>query len=573
MNFNYRKNDNSLLFKNLEDVKLLNVEKIQNYIPVYKKFFDLNENNYDNINLNNYYSLKNITTKKTDNIYDGIIVNEKSIEYKKEVFFKFSPIIDPIKFITNSYDLSHSDLLNLPQYNIEDSISENMYSYNNSAYVDSFFYYLTSQLLHNYNFMHGTDFYGSFLGIKNDFYFNIADDIENLHESEIFHKNKNNLFEITNEYYLNVSNYDSRNYKFPLKIGNDIDDKNILNLSDISSISDIDNLFINNDLSKNIFTPNVLYENNITVLNKSNKTDESGSSCSSRSSNTNNSEVDSDSGPDDESGSQCDSDADESSVSNSTLSEDEIFIKLFKFPIQLIALEKCKNTLDSLFNDDQISEEELGAFVSQIILILITYQKLFSFTHNDLHSNNIMYVETEKQFLYYKYNSKYYKIPTFGKIFKIIDFGRAIYKYKGNLLCSDSYDFKGDAATLYNFEPYFNNNKPRLEPNLSFDLCRLGCSLYDYFVDDLDDIKNITSPIIKIIIDWCYDDKKRNILYKNNGSERYPDFKLYKMIARTVTNHKPDMVIQNVFFEQYIISKKKLNKKHKIFNIDDIEIS
>ena len=92
------------------------------------------------------------------------------IEYKKEVFFKFSPIIDPIKFITNSYDLSHSDLLNLPQYNIEESISKNMYSYNNSAYVDSFFYYLTSQLLHNYNFMHGTDFYGSFLGIKNDFY-------------------------------------------------------------------------------------------------------------------------------------------------------------------------------------------------------------------------------------------------------------------------------------------------------------------------------------------------------------------------------------------------------------------
>ena len=556
MNFNYRKNDNSPLFKNLEDVKLLNIEKIQNYIPIYKKFFDLNENNYDNINLNNYYSLKNITTKNTDNIYDGIIVNEKSIEYKKEVFFKFSPIIDPIKFITNSYDLSHSDLLNLPQYNIEDSISENMYSYNNSAYVDSFFYYLTSQLLHNYNFMHGTDFYGSFLGIKNDFYFNIADDVENLHESEKFHKNNNSLFEITNEYYLNVSNYDSRNYKFPLKIGNDIDDKNILNLSDISSISDIDNLFISNDLSKNIFTPNVLYENNITVLNKSNKTDESGSSCSSRSSNTNNSEVDSDGGPDDESGSDCGSDKDESSVSNSTLSEDEIFIKLFKFPIQLIALEKCKNTLDSLFNDDQISEEELGAFVSQIILILITYQKLFSFTHNDLHSNNIMYVETEKQFLYYKYNSKYYKIPTFGKIFKIIDFGRAIYKYKGNILCSDSYDFKGDAATLYNFEPYFNNNKPRLEPNLSFDLCRLGCSLYDYFVDDLDDIKNITSPIIKIIIDWCYDDKKRNILCKNNGSERYPDFKLYKMIARTVTNHKPDMVIQNVFFEQYIISKK-----------------
>ena len=37
-------------------------------------------------------------------------------------------------------------------------------------------------------------------------------------------------------------------------------------------------------------------------------------------------------------------------------------------------------------------------------------------------------------------------------------------------------------------EPYFNENKPRLEPNYSFDLCRLGCSLFDYFIDDLEDV-------------------------------------------------------------------------------------
>ena len=569
MNLNYKKYDNTLLFKNLENSTLLNIEKTQNYIPLYKNFFELNENNYNSINLNNYYSLKNISNKITDNIYDGIITNDNSVEYKKKIFFKFSPIIDPIKFITNNYDLSHTELLNLPQYNTNTNTCESMYNFNNSAYIDSFFYYLSSQLFHNYNFMNGIDFYGSFLGIKNNFYFNIADDIENLHESELFHKNNNVIFEITNEYYTNLSNYDTRNYKKPLTIANVINDKNILNLSDISNISDINNLFINNnDLSKNIFTPNILYENNTNDLKKSNKTDESGSSCSSRTSNTNNSDVDSESGSDSESHAN----SDKSSLSNSTMSEDEIFINLFKFPIQIIALEKCENTLDSLFNDQNITEDELSGIITQILLILITYQKLFNFTHNDLHSNNIMYIKTEKQFLYYKYNSKYYKIPTFGKIFKIIDFGRAIYKYKGNLLCSDSYDFKGDAATLYNFEPYFNNNKPRLEPNYSFDLCRLGCSLYDYFIDDLEDINKITSPIIKIIINWCYDDKKRNILYKNNGTERYPDFKLYKMIARTVTKHTPDNVLKNDFFNQYVTSKKNINKKTKIFNIDDTQI-
>ena len=34
-----------------------------------------------------------------------------------------------------------------------------------------------------------------------------------------------------------------------------------------------------------------------------------------------------------------------------------------------------------------------------------------------------MYQETDKQFIYYNYNNKYYKVPTFGKIYKIIDFG------------------------------------------------------------------------------------------------------------------------------------------------------
>jgi hypothetical protein len=163
-----------------------------------------------------------------------------------------------------------------------------------------------------------------------------------------------------------------------------------------------------------------------------------------------------------------------------------------------------------------------------------------------------MYVPTEVKFLYYKFNHVYYKVPTFGKLFKIIDFGRAIYKFRGQLMCSDSYHSEGDAATQYNFEPYFNAQKTRIEPNFSFDLCRLGCALYDYIEDEPEQ-----SRIIKLMLSWCNDDKGRNILYKKNGEERYPDFKLYKMIARTVHNHVPSEVLQKSLFNKYIQSKRQ----------------
>ena len=74
----------------------------------------------------------------------------------------------------------------------------------------------------------------------------------------------------------------------------------------------------------------------------------------------------------------------------------------------------------------------------------------------------------------------------------------------------------------------------------------------------------------KLIIKWTKDDKGRNILYKNNGEERYPDFKLYKMIVRTVHNHIPENELSNPLFSSYKSSKKKI-KKGKIINIDKME--
>jgi hypothetical protein len=269
--------------------------------------------------------------------------------------------------------------------------------------------------------------------------------------------------------------------------------------------------------------------------------------------------------------------SDESSDSNE---EEQINVTISKFPVQLICMENCQNTLDDLILNNDLSTDEWLSALMQIIMMLITYQKVFSFTHNDLHTNNIMYNETSKKYITYYYNKKIYKVPTFGKLFKIIDFGRSIYKFQGKLFCSDSFQNGNDAATQYNTEPYFDEKKPRLEPNFSFDLSRLACSIFDYLVEDLEEIKDInkiTDPIKKLVVEWCLDDKGINLLYKNNGDERYPDFKLYKMIARHVHNHTPQLQLERPEFKQFIteetseIQNKKEKTQNNIIIIIDID--
>ena len=71
-----------------------------------------------------------------------------------------------------------------------------------------------------------------------------------------------------------------------------------------------------------------------------------------------------------------------------------------------------------------------------------------------------------------------------GKIFKLIDFGRSIVTFNKTVYCSDSFKKDGDANSQYNFGPFYEPSKKRIEPNYSFDLCRLGCSIYDFIIDD-----------------------------------------------------------------------------------------
>ena len=556
---NYVKNRNSHILASLDDIS-----KIQNYVPLYSVFFSLNQSNFNSINLNHKYHITKFVKKVGENNYICNIKHENHIK-KAASFFKFSPLIDPIKYMAGKYKNKAIDML--PSLEGDNCLSKIKNS-NNAAYVDGFFSFLTSQASHTHGLFHGIDFYGSFLAIKDNFHYNIADDIDYLCQSNFFHKNRGEKFTIDNAYDDAFFSFHTRHYKKRLKLGTNVSEPDILPI-----------LSIDQSALNKVFTPvktetvgghDLIFERDVSNNSSRNTTASTkSSSCSSRSSHTSDGsrssyDVSSCHTPSEYSSSTCS----QSTGGLSTETEDVIEAVLKTFPVQIICLESLEGTLDSIL--EELDTEEWRSCLFQIIITLVMYQKMFDFTHNDLHTNNIMYKKTDKVYLCYRYKEQLYKVPTYGRIYKIIDFGRAIYKYKGRRICSDSFHPKGDAATQYNCEPYFNKNKARLDPNPSFDLCRLGCSLYDFFSpDEDDDSEELIDPITKLVDKWCKDDRGRNILYKSNGNERYPDFKLYKMIARTVHHCPAEKEIENPIFRKYFTSRKKI-KKAKVLNVDTL---
>jgi len=604
---NYQKRKNINLFNKFQTNKHINLENVQNYIPIYNRFFSLNNNNYNSINLNHKWYISDIKEHKNKNqeLEDKNIFNcklknindDEDLINNQKVFIKLAPLLDPFKYIVGKYNHADPTLFNLPSFDTSIKIHPKLADPNNSSFVDGFFAFLTSILLNEHSFINGIDYYGSFLAIKNDYKINIIDDLDYLLQSDFFIKQQNTLFKVEDYSHL-INNYKPQQLQ-PLKFSTSLSS----NHSNISAKSIDESIFENIFETNNVVSLkdiktlkleliDITDSNDFMNINQKNfDTLKSSSTCSSRTSHTNDNDLHNDgsengfeleneleeginqteinSSKQSGSGSELD---DYESTDNSIIEEERLILTFNKFPVQVICMENCESTFDELIINQELTIDEWFAALMQIIMILLTYQRVFAFTHNDLHTNNIMYISTNKKFIYYTYKKKTYKVPTFGKIFKIIDFGRSIYKYNGNTFCSDSFQTGGDAATQYNIEPYFNDKKPRLEPNFSFDLCRLACSIFDYVVDDFEMIRNINdcSPIVKLIVEWCIDDNGINVLYKNNGVERYPDFKLYKMIARCVHKHTPSAQLDRPEFNKFIIPNKNIPKSEQIINIDEL---
>ena len=165
----YVKNKSDFL-KTLENSDNLNLKNVQNYVPLYENFFVLNETNYNHINLNQRYHITSITERpKFNTITCKLLDTVKSNEKEETVFVKFSPLLDPVKYLVGKYDHTDVNIFNLPKLNNKHICHSKIQNVFNSAYTDSFFSFLTSKLLNEHGFLHGLDFYGSYLAYLNDY--------------------------------------------------------------------------------------------------------------------------------------------------------------------------------------------------------------------------------------------------------------------------------------------------------------------------------------------------------------------------------------------------------------------
>ena len=477
------------------------------------------------------------------------------------MFVKFAPLLDPVRYLIGRYKFQ--PVLDLPS--LEGTCHEKLSTPHNASYIDNFFCYLSNQLLHTHKFEHGIEYYGSYVGVQKKYRMNLADDMDYLVQSEYFNENRGKLYELEqgeNPF----ANFGSRNNKNKLNIhgGSNVsrislDEVLIDEVAEEVTIEEVDEIIVDECVyEKESVVSSQDSSNDSQVNYSSSEEDEEDED---EDEDEDEEEEDDEEGEDeDEEGEEDeeeeDEDEDEEGEDEDESEESEVPLNgyIYDFPIQMICLEKCQGTLDRLFLKRILDMETAASALFQVIMTLMAYQKAFAFTHNDLHTNNIMYMDTQEEFIYYKAaGGKTYKVPTYGRIFKLIDFGRAIYRFQGRVFCSDSFAPGGDASTQYNCEPFMNEKKPRLDPNMSFDLCRLGCSIYDFILEVEEEQAADFEPDLlqQTIIDWVTDDNGKNILYMKNGEERYPNFKLYKMIARTVHNKTPEDQLKNPLFASF----------------------
>ena len=510
-------------------------------------------------------AVNKVPEKKVKKYIDRISYNKFLFEdkdgNKKICFKKYITLVDYVKFLIGKYKPEEMEQLPTLENKNSNKFETYINSQHNYAYVDGYFYYLTSKLL-ECGFVHGLDYYDNYVCITNNCEINIADDFEYLADSNFFNENINKLFKFKD---------DTFGQMFKKNVAVSISEENVPILTD--SLDELDDLDGSTSLEG---SPNLEKSqlDNLEIEYEQLKCDKDTESIP----DSDHSTVDLSDDEDNIISIHRDSDSsewgtdEEQSDENEDDELNEVTLIIDKIPTQVIAIECCDTTFDSILEENEIRIEELESAMFQVIAMLYLYQQVFKFTHNDLHTNNIMCIHTEEEFLYYKILGKYYKIPTFGRIYKIIDFGRSIYTVNNVLLCSDSFSDNGTANTQYNCEPFLNKDKPVIEPNYSFDLCRLACSMVDFIVEDMRDINQYRKsvPVYDLIISWLYDDNGVNILYKKNGDERYPDFKLYKMIARIVHNHTPEKQFDHVCFNKYETNSAKMDLK-KCMDLEEIK--
>jgi len=460
-----------------------NISNIQPFFPSIEKLFKT-----ESLELAQEYGIHFLEEVKS--ILSPTRIRTK-LGNELEIHRKTTMLVSPYKWMSGSYG-SAIGLPNTSEH--AEQLNSKLQSSNNAGYVGA----IVSAALSESGCIHFPKVYGVFTGFAASHDINISDDYGSLSEKHWFSKNIGTLFDIhLSETISDSSGFrHTRSARDTLAIGDD---------TPLGTIDELDTIVCNDTMA----TIHPIFQQHAVGMHDSDSESVSTEeifdieSCA------------------------CEDVEDEDEDD-----EGEPFAwAVFKnVPVQTTLMERCVGTLYELCMLHSEPEKHM-AWIAQVMFALAFAQRTFSFTHNDLHANNIMYVPYNKEFLYYNCNSQFYKVPTYGFLIKIIDFERGIASIRLNgmrepkVFMSDHYHVDEEASGMFNYGEFYNPKYTEIKPNPSCDLVRLATSMYWDFDPE--------SPVSKLFEKWMVGEKG-NVLFgkKNPKHDRYHGFDLYKAIVR-----------------------------------------
>lgn len=402
---------------------------------------------------------------------------------------KTTMILSPFKWMRGDYGS-----LGLPKSEaVASDIQEKLQSPHTAAYVGA----LASIALSESGCSHFPRVYGVYVGMASNHTIDITDDYEDLSERRWFLENLGKTFDLKLRNTIDHEGTETRSHRPNVVLGDDalLDGIEELDADHISNPSDTDASFLEDDHSSD--TSEDVYE--ILSCDCSEEEDEG------------------------------DYDEDEESYAWATFTN---------VPVVTTVMEKCEGTFYDLVTQDEDPLHQT-AWVAQLVMALAYAQRTFGFTHNDLHGNNVMYVKTDQEYLFYKHNGVCYRIPTYGYLLKIIDFDRSAFLLRlagmkdARTFVSSQFHPEEEAAGQYNIEPFFDHEHPYIPTNPSFDLCRFATSVFwDMFPEGPD--HSYTHPLFEVFKQWMLQSDGTSVMFRQqrDNHDRYHGFHLYKAIAR-----------------------------------------
>lgn len=451
-------------------------------------------------------------TESLDHVKDyGIKLNDSLVSLSDDVASlssgrtisvhpKITMLLNPYKWMKGEFGT-----LGLPMLsdNARD-IHSKLQSHNNAGYVGS----ILSVALSQSGCQHFPAVFGVYTGTSSSHTINISDDYEELSERPWFSQNIGKTFELKlNQEGGNTIEY-TRSARISLQVGDAVELDDVHEVDGIpesgAQMADMNQVFKEEEIEEESDSSSSISTSYVFQI-ESMASSFDGSVCSEE-------------------------------------SEDEPFAwATFKdVPVQMTVMEKLKGTFYELLKANPEPEKHF-AWIAQVVFALAYAQRNFAFTHNDLHGNNIMYVETPKSHFYYFYAGQSYAVPTYGYLLKIIDFDRGIGSIKlpgmkeAKLFMSDQFSASEEAGGQYNVPPFYMDKYPVIKPNPSFDLVRLATSLFwDMFPNGPKYDGYQVIPLFQLFIRWMTLDDGTSVLFfkKNPKVDRYLGFSLYKAIAR-----------------------------------------